>query len=81
MRQILRKLFAQEKAGNIFGNLLHEIHQTIYFLFWANEITKKVYNNKLNSIQWLCKIDTIFMNLNNSKKSDLIELNLILKIK
>ena len=33
MRQILRKLFAQEKAGNIFGNLLHEIHQTIYFLF------------------------------------------------
>ena len=38
----------QLKAGNISGNLLNEIRQIIYPLYWAKEITKNVYNNIIN---------------------------------
>ena len=41
----------QVKAGNIFENLLNEIRQIIYSLYRAKEITKKVYNNIMNSIK------------------------------
>ena len=41
----------QIKAGNTFENLLNEIRQIIYSLFREKEITKKVYNNIMNSIK------------------------------
>ena len=43
---------AQIKAGNTSENLLNEIRQTIYSLYKAKEITKKVYNNIMNSINF-----------------------------
>ena len=39
------------KAGNSSKTVLNEIRQIIYPLHWANKITKKVYNNIMNSIQ------------------------------
>ena len=41
--------FAAVKAGNTSENLLNEIGQIIYALYRAIEITKKVYNNNINS--------------------------------
>ena len=49
--QRLLTALAQVKAGNTSENLLNEISQIIYFLFRAKEITKKVYNNIMNSIK------------------------------
>ena len=40
----------QVKAGNTSENLLNEIRQVICYLFREKEITKKVYNNVMNSI-------------------------------
>ena len=48
--QILPIALAQVKAGNTSENLLNEIRQIIYSLYWAKEIIKKVYNNIINSI-------------------------------
>ena len=42
---------AQVKARNTSENLLNEIRQIIYSLYGAKEITKKVYNNIMNSIK------------------------------
>ena len=74
-KQILQRLpisLAQAKAGNASENLLNEIRQIIYSLYWAKEITKKVYNNVMNSITvWYKKMNTLFMNSENSKTSDL----------
>ena len=42
----------------------------MYSLYWAKEITKKVYNNIVNSIKVEYKLDTIFMNSRNTKTSD-----------
>ena len=53
-KQMLQRLptaFAQVKAGNTSENLLNEIRQIIYSLYQAKEITKKVYNNIMNSIK------------------------------
>ena len=61
---------ARVKAGNIYENLLKQIGQIIYFLYRAKEITKKVYNNIINSIKLKYKMNTIFMNSKNSKTSD-----------
>ena len=50
-QQMLQRLLialAQVKAGNTSGNLLNEIKQIIYSLYWVKEITKKVYNNIMN---------------------------------
>ena len=41
----------QVKAGNNSENLLNEIRKTIYLLYQSKEITKKVYNNIVKSIQ------------------------------
>ena len=41
---------AQVNAGNTSKNLLNKIRQIIYSLYRAKEITKKVYNNIINSI-------------------------------
>ena len=60
MPQKLPITIAQVKAGNISENLLNEIRQIIYSLNRANEITKKVYNNKMNSIKLQNRMDTIF---------------------
>ena len=60
MPQKLPITIAQVKAGNISENLLNEIRQIIYSLHRANEITKKVYNNKMNSIKLQNRMDTIF---------------------
>ena len=53
-RQMLQRLdiaLAQIKAGNTSENLLNEIRQVIYSLCRANEITKKVCINILNSMK------------------------------
>ena len=52
--QMLQRLpiaLAQVKAGNISDNLLNEIREIIYSLYQSKQITKKVYNNMINSIQ------------------------------
>ena len=51
MFQRLPIALAQVKADSTFENLLNEIRQTIYSLHQAKENTKKVYNNKMNSIK------------------------------
>ena len=60
MFQRLPIALAQVKAGNTSENLLNEIRQ----------ITKKVCNNIMNSIKLENRIDTMFMNSENSKTSD-----------
>ena len=42
---------AQVKAGNNSKNLLNEIKQIVYSLYQSKEITNKVYNNIIKSIQ------------------------------
>ena len=51
MLQRIPIALAQLKAGNTSENLLNEIRQVIYSLYWAKEISKKVYNNIMNSIK------------------------------
>ena len=51
MLQRLTIALAQVKAGNTSGNLLNKIRKIIYSLYRAKEITKKVYNNIINSIK------------------------------
>ena len=53
-KQMLQRLpiaLALVKAGKTSENLLNEIRQIIYSLNPAKEITKKVYNNIMNSIK------------------------------
>ena len=53
-KQMLQRLpiaLAQVKGGNIFENLLNEIHQIIHSLYQAKEIIKKIHNNITNSIR------------------------------
>ena len=50
--QMLKRLpiaLAQVKAGNNSESLLNEIRQIVYSLYRSKEITKKVYNNIINS--------------------------------
>ena len=42
---------AQVKAGNTLEELLNETRQVIYSLYWEKGITKKAYNNIINSIK------------------------------
>ena len=52
-KQLLQRLpiaLAQEKAGNNSENLLNEIRQIVYSLYQSKQITKKVYNNIIKSI-------------------------------
>ena len=51
MLQRLPIILAQVKAGKTFENLLNEIRQIIYSLYRAKEMTKKVYDNIMNSIK------------------------------
>ena len=52
--QMLKRLpiaLAQVKAGNNSESVLNEIRQIVYSLYRSKEITKKVYNNIINSIK------------------------------
>ena len=49
--QSLTKALAQVKAGNSSENLLNKISQIICSLYQSKEISKKVYNNIIKSIQ------------------------------
>ena len=51
MSQRLIIALAQVKAGNTRENLLNEIRQITYSLYLVKVITKKVYNNMMNSIK------------------------------
>ena len=51
MLQRLPLALAQVKAGNTYEKLLNEIRQITHSLYWAKQITKKVYNNVVNSIK------------------------------
>ena len=55
-KQMLQRIaLTKVKADNTSENLLHEIRQTIYYLYQAKEITKKVYNNIMDSVKLKCK--------------------------
>ena len=51
MLQILPIVLAQVKAGNNSESLLNEIRQIVYSLYQSKQITRKVYNNIIKSIQ------------------------------
>ena len=51
MLQRLPIALTQVKAGNVSEILINEIRQIIYSLYRAKEITKKVFNNIINSIK------------------------------
>ena len=75
-KQIFQRLpiaLAQVKAGNIYENLLNEIRQTMYSLYWEKEITKKVCKHIMNSVELRTMYNTtdiMFMNSESSKTSD-----------
>ena len=50
MLQRLPIALAQVKAGNNSESLLNEIRQIVYSLYQSKQITKKVYNNIIQSI-------------------------------
>ena len=53
-KQMLQRLpiaLAQVKAGNNSESLLNEIRQIVYSLYQSKQITKKVYNDIIKSIQ------------------------------
>ena len=53
-KQMLQRLptaLTQVKAGNDAESLSNEIKQISYFLYQSKEITKKIYNNIIKSIQ------------------------------
>ena len=53
-KQMLQRLpiaLAQVKAGNNSEGLLNEIRQIVYSLYQSKQITKKVSNNIIKSIQ------------------------------
>ena len=52
MLQRLPTALAQVKAGNNSESLLNEIRQIVYSLYQSKQITKKVYNKIIESIQW-----------------------------
>ena len=69
-KQMLKRLpivLAQIKASNDSESLLNEVRQILYSLYRSKEITKNVYSNILKST----KINTIFMNSENSRTSEL----------
>ena len=51
MLQRLRIALLQVKAGNTSDKLLNEIRQIICSLYEVKNITKKLYNNIMNSIK------------------------------
>ena len=83
-KQMLQRIpigLKQVIADSTSENLLNEIRQIIYSLYQAKDITKKVYNNMINSIKLQNRMDTIFINSKSSKTSDLNRLLLNLSEK
>ena len=70
MFQRLPIALGQVKTGTKSENLLNEIKKTIYSLYSAKEITKNVHDNITSSVKLWNRMDTIFMNSENSKTSD-----------
>ena len=61
MLQRLPIALAQGKAGNTSENLLNEIRKIVNSLYREKEITKKLCNNKMNSVNsslylWILRI-------------------------
>ena len=53
-KQMLQRLpiaLAQVKAGNNSESLFNEIRQIVYSLYQSKQITKRVYNNIIKSMQ------------------------------
>ena len=53
-KQMLQRLpiaLSQVNAGNNSESLLNDIRQIVYFLYQSKQITKKVYNHIIKSIQ------------------------------
>lgn len=50
MLQMLPMTISQVKVGNTSENLVNKIKRVIDSFSWANEVSKKVYNNIRNSI-------------------------------
>ena len=53
-KQMLQRLsiaLAQKKAGNKLEILFNEVRQIVYSLYQSKEITKKVFNSMIKSIQ------------------------------
>ena len=53
-KQMLQRLpvaVAQVKVGNNSKSFLNEISQVVYSLYQSKEITEKVYNNAIKSVQ------------------------------
>ena len=69
MLQRLPIALAQVKAGSNSDSLLNEIRKIVCSLYQSRQITKKVCNNIIKSIQLTYKIYTIFMNSENCKTS------------
>ena len=69
MLQRLPIALAQVQAANNSEILLNEIRQIVYSLYQSKEISKKLYNNIIKSIQ-IFAVDTLFMNSENSKTSE-----------
>ena len=63
MLQSLPIALAQVKAGNTSQNLLNNIRKIMYSLCQEKEITKKVYNNIMNSVNVSNRMNTVFLNL------------------
>ena len=82
MLQRLAIALAQLKAGNSSRSLLNEITQIVYSFYQSKQTTKKVYSNIIKSIQQHIKMDTTFMNSENSKtsKSHVLALKLTNKL-
>ena len=71
-KQMLQRLpiaLAQVKAGNNSESLLNEIRQIVYSFYQSQQVTKKVCNNIIKSINKHIKMDTTSMNSENSKTS------------
>ena len=60
MLQRLPMTLVQVKAGKTSDNLLNGIFQIIYSLYPVKEITKKVYNNIMISMEIYYKLDTLY---------------------
>ena len=82
MLQRLPMDLVQVKADNNSESLLNEIRQIVYSLYQPKQITKKVYTNIIKSLQLCLKMNTIFMNSENSKtsKSNVLTLKLTNKL-
>ena len=68
-------VFAQMKAGNKSGNQLNKFSQIIYFLYQAKKLLKKITNNIMIFKKLQNRIDTVFMNSENSKRFSLLDLS------